>query len=148
MAKAYKRHIAKSFTWRVIGTVDTVILAWLISGNPYTGLQIGFAEVVTKMFLYYIHERIWFKFRSGVLDEDSKTRHLMKTFTWRLVGTLDTMVLAWAISGNPMIGLKVGGAEVITKMILYYFHERVWYNIDFGLRSRSQFRHEGQSIKK
>lgn len=148
MAKSYKRHIAKSVTWRLIGTLDTILLAWLISGDPYTGLQIGFAEVITKMLLYYFHERIWFKFRSGIIDEDSKTRHLAKTLTWRVVGTLDTMILAWLISGNPIIGLKVGGAEVVTKMILYYFHERVWYKINFGLKHRGHLRHERHSIKK
>lgn len=137
MAKSYKRHIAKSITWRFIGTLDTILLAWLISGDPYTGLQIGFAEIVTKMLLYYLHERVWFKIRAGITKNgDSKKRHLAKTITWRVVGTLDTMVLAWVISGNPMVGLKVGGAEVVTKMILYYLHERVWYKIDFGLKQR------------
>ncbi len=54
-------------------------------------------------------------------------RHLMKTLTWRAVGTVDTMVLAWIITGNPITGLKIGGMEIITKMILYFFHERAWY---------------------
>jgi len=135
--KSYKRHIAKSITWRVIGTLDTILLSWLISGDAYTGLKIGFAEVVTKMFFYYIHERIWFKVRAGVTKNgDSKKRHIAKTVTWRVVGTIDTMILAWFISGDPMIGLQVGGAEVVTKMILYYFHERAWYKIDFGLEKR------------
>ncbi|WP_081210018.1 DUF2061 domain-containing protein [Salegentibacter sediminis] len=137
MAKSYKRHIAKSVTWRIIGTLDTMLLAWLISGNPLTGLKIGAAEVVTKMFLYYLHERVWFRIRAGITKNgDSKKRHLAKTVTWRLVGTLDTMILAWAISGDPMVGLQVGGAEVVTKMILYYLHERAWYKIDYGLKQR------------
>lgn len=63
----------------------------------------------------------------------SRKRHILKTLTWRIVGTIDTMVLAWVITGNPMTGLKVGGAEVITKMILYYLHERVWYRSKFGI---------------
>lgn len=60
-------------------------------------------------------------------------RHILKTITWRIVGTLDTMVLAWVITGNPLTGLKVGGAEVVTKMILYYLHERAWYRSKFGI---------------
>ncbi|GGW87114.1 DUF2061 domain-containing protein [Salegentibacter mishustinae] len=137
MAKSYKRHIAKSITWRIIGTADTILLAWLISGDPLTGLQIGFAEVVTKMLLYYLHERVWFRIRAGITKNgDSKKRHIAKTITWRVVGTIDTMVLAWVISGDPMVGLQVGGAEVVTKMILYYLHERGWYKIDYGLKQR------------
>lgn len=136
--KTYKRHIAKAVTWRIVGTVDTILLAWLISGNPYTGLKVGFAEVITKMVLYYLHERAWFKVKLGVKKngDDSKKRHLAKTFSWRAIGTLDTMILAWLISGNPLTGFKIGVAEVITKMILYYLHERTWYKIDFGLPER------------
>lgn len=137
MGKAYKRHIAKSITWRIVGTIDTILLAWLVTGNPVTGLQIGFAEVVTKMFLYYFHERIWFNVKAGVTKNgDSRKRHLAKTITWRIVGTIDTMILAWIISGDPIVGLQVGMAEVITKMVLYYFHERIWYKMDFGLVER------------
>lgn len=145
MGKSYKRHIAKSITWRIIGTADTILLAWLISGDPLTGLQIGFAEVVTKMLFYYLHERVWFKIRAGITKNgDSKKRHIAKTVTWRIVGTLDTMILAWIISGNPVVGLKVGGAEVVTKMILYYFHERGWYKIDYGLEKRKERKRELQ----
>lgn len=69
---------------------------------------------------------------------DSRKRHLAKTITWRFVGTIDTMILAWVISGNPMTGFKIGAAEVVTKMILYYFHERAWYKINFGLDRRNE----------
>tara|TARA_Y100000588_G_scaffold391865_1_gene501800 strand:+ start:1020 stop:1874 length:855 start_codon:yes stop_codon:yes gene_type:complete len=69
---------------------------------------------------------------------DSRARHLAKTVTWRVVGTIDTMILAWLISGNPMTGFKIGAAEVVTKMILYYVHERAWYRINFGLDRRNE----------
>lgn len=127
-----KRHIAKAITWRIVGTIDTILLSWFISGNPFTGLKIGFAEVATKMLLYYLHERAWFK----VTMAESNKRHILKTITWRVVGTIDTMILAWVISGDPMVGLKVGFTEVITKMLLYYFHEKIWYKINFGIENR------------
>ena len=135
---SHKRHIAKTITWRIVGTIDTFFLAWLISGNPTTGLKIGLAEVITKMFLYYFHERAWFKInlsKEGQILE-SRKRHIAKTFTWRLIGTIDTMLLAWIISGDPLTGLKIGFAEVVTKMFLYYFHERAWYKINYGLSNR------------
>jgi len=137
---SYKRHIAKTITWRFIGTIDTIILSWIITGDPYAGLKIGFAEVTTKSILYYMHERLWYKInlsKEGVILE-SRKRHLAKTVTWRLVGTLDTMTLAWLISGDPMAALKIGFAEVITKMVLYYFHERVWYKVNYGLPNRNK----------
>ena len=134
----YKRHLAKTITWRAVGTLDTIILSWLITGNPFTGLKIGFSEVVTKMILYYFHERIWF--RIGI--SESKKRHLLKTISWRAIGTLDTILLSWVISGNPITGLKIGFLEVITKMVLYYLHERAWYKINFGLERRKRIRNE------
>ena len=63
----------------------------------------------------------------------SKKRHIAKTLTWRIIGTIDTMALGWLISGDPMIGLKVGALELFTKMLLYYFHERAWYKSKFGI---------------
>lgn len=136
--QSHKRHLVKALTWRIIGTLDTMLLTWWISGNPLMGMKVGLAEILTKIVLYYIHERIWYKVnvsKTGVLLE-SRKRHLAKTVTWRMVGTLDTMLLAWWISGNPVIGLQVGLAEIITKMVLYYFHERIWFRIDFGLSKR------------
>lgn len=70
----------------------------------------------------------------------SHKRHILKTITWRIVGTIDTIFLGWLISGDPTIGLSVGGAELATKMILYYLHERVWYNIDFGIKRKNENR--------
>jgi uncharacterized membrane protein len=66
--------------------------------------------------------------------EVSVKRHLMKTITWRVVGTLDTMILGWLISGDFKIGVTIGGFEVITKMILYFLHERLWYKYNFGFK--------------
>jgi uncharacterized membrane protein len=135
--RSKKRHLLKTISWRIVGTLDTIILSWIISGNPLTGFKIGIAEVITKMVLYYFHERAWFKInltKDGQMLE-SRKRHIAKTFTWRLVGTMDTMLLAWIISGDPMIGLKIGFAEVITKMLLYYLHERAWYRVNYGVEN-------------
>jgi uncharacterized membrane protein len=64
----------------------------------------------------------------------SYKRHIAKTITWRIVGTLDTMILGWIVTGDLKLGLAIGGFEVITKMLLYYLHERAWYKyIKFGL---------------
>jgi uncharacterized membrane protein len=62
MGKDHLRHIVKTVTWRVIGTIDTILLGWLITGNPATGLKIGGLELFTKMLLYYLHERFWYKY--------------------------------------------------------------------------------------
>jgi len=63
----------------------------------------------------------------------SVKRHILKTITWRIVGTIDTMILGWLISGDLKIGLTIGSFEVVTKMILYFLHERAWYKFNFGI---------------
>lgn len=69
----------------------------------------------------------------------SRKRHILKTITWRIVGTLDTMILSWIITGSLKIGMAIGGVEVITKMVLYYFHERAWYNFsNYGLKNKNE----------
>ena len=72
------------------------------------------------------------------MGDPSRKRHIAKTITWRIVGTIDTMFLGWIISGDPLIGVKIGGLELTTKMILYYAHERVWFKLDYGLPHRKK----------
>ena len=54
-----KRSIAKSVSWRIVGTLDTVLISWIITGTLSLAFSIGMVELVTKMVLYFFHERIW-----------------------------------------------------------------------------------------
>ena len=94
--KFSRRHVLKTITWRAIGSLDTLLISWFITGNLSIGIQIGITEVITKMILYYIHERLWFKSKI----ESANKRHILKTFSWRTIGTIDTFVLAWIFSCN------------------------------------------------
>ncbi|HET8887031.1 MAG TPA: DUF2061 domain-containing protein [Salinimicrobium sp.] len=49
-------------------------LAWIVTGNPLTGLKIGMTEVFTKMLLYYLHERVWYKIDYGIPNRDSRKK--------------------------------------------------------------------------
>ena len=67
----------------------------------------------------------------------SYKRHFAKTISWRIIGTLDTILLSGIITGSWEIGLTIGGLEVVTKSILYFFHERAWYKFSkFGLKPK------------
>ena len=65
----------------------------------------------------------------------TKLRSILKTISWRIVGTLDTMFLGWIITGSPLIGLKIGALELFTKMVLYYLHERLWLQSKYGTKN-------------
>lgn len=127
-----KRHLAKSFTWRFIGSFDTFLVSWLFIGDLNQGLKLTLITTFTKFIWYYIHERLWFK--SNIID--SNKRHIFKTFSWRIIGTTDTVLFGWLISGNPLTSLKIGGIETVSKMLLYFGHEKIWYKFNFGLDKR------------
>lgn len=54
---------------------------------------------------------------------------LIKTISWRIIGTLDTILLSWIVTGETTIALTIGGVELFTKMMLYYIHEKIWVKI-------------------
>lgn len=59
-------------------------------------------------------------------------RSAVKAVSWRAVGTIDTMVISFIITGNVVMAISIGSIEIVTKMLLYYFHERAWGRIGFG----------------
>ena len=132
--KISKRHLAKTISWRTIGTLDTVLISYFVTGEISYGIKIGAFEIISKMLLYYFHERLWF--RSKI--KNSNKRHILKTFSWRFIGTLDTFTISWIITGNLFAGVKIGLIETISKMILYFCHEKLWYRINFGLNRRNK----------
>ena len=134
--KISKRHLAKSISWRFIGTVDTFVFSWIITGDISEGLNLSGITTITKLIWYYIHERFWF---NSTITNSNK-RHLIKTFSWRGIGTIDTILFGWLITGNPLTGLKIGGIEMLSKMLLYYGHEKLWYKINYGLDQRNRLK--------
>ena len=61
-------------------------------------------------------------------------RHLMKTVSYRVIGTLVTMLMAYVLTGEVVVAALFGGVEVCVKMLLYFLHERVWYKfIKYGV---------------
>lgn len=59
------RSVVKAISWRIIGTMDTIGISWLLTGEVRTALAIGSVELITKMALYVGHERIWNKINFG-----------------------------------------------------------------------------------
>lgn len=133
--------LTKGVTWRIVGTMDTIFLSYIFTGSIGNSLKIGITEVFTKIFLFYLHERVWFRINWGIVKdkiqqntslqevrEETKLRSAIKGISWRIIGTLDTIILATLWTGDYSKALKIGFTEVITKVILFYFHERIWMN--------------------
>ena len=89
------------------------------------------------MILYYLHERVWF---NNIYVLKSRTRHVLKSFSWRFIGTIDTIMISGFVLDNFKSGGKIGIIETFTKVLLYYIHERLWYRINYGLSQRNRKR--------
>ncbi len=132
MIRFNKRHIVKSFSWRFIAFFDTLLLSSFFSGNINFASKIVLFEFFSKIIMYYLHERVWYKSNF----KNKKLRHLIKTFTWRILGSIDTFIIGTLIIGDSIIALSISSFEIFSKLILYYVHEKIWYKSNFGLYKR------------
>ncbi len=63
---------------------------------------------------------------------ETHARSLAKAVSWRATGSLDTFIVAFVITRSPKIAVSVALTEVITKVLIYYFHERAWALVPWG----------------
>ncbi len=81
-----------------------------------------------------ILEQILEKKRNFKEDKLTETpsRSVVKSISWRILGTLDTFLISWIVTGETSVALSIGSIELITKMVLYFFHERIWNTVKWG----------------
>ena len=65
----------------------------------------------------------------GLKKRSDQKISLYKTISWRIIGTIDTMIISYILTGKLDVAMSIGGIEVISKMVLYYIHERTWLKI-------------------
>jgi uncharacterized membrane protein len=63
---------------------------------------------------------------------EAHSRSLIKAVSWRLLGSMDTFVISFFITGKLTFALSIASVETFTKIALYYFHERMWAMVPFG----------------
>jgi uncharacterized membrane protein len=66
---------------------------------------------------------------------DTHSRSFAKALSWRMTGTIDTMVISLVVTGSVKLAATIGLTEVVTKSLLYYLHERAWLKIHYGRRT-------------
>ncbi|MFB3905535.1 MAG: DUF2061 domain-containing protein [Acidobacteriota bacterium] len=65
MSERVHRSIVKSISWRLTGTLDTILISYLITRQAKFAFSIGCVELFTKCLLYFLHERAWNRVRFG-----------------------------------------------------------------------------------
>ena len=126
MADSHARSVAKAVSWRTVGTVDTFAISWLITGTAALAGGIAATEVVTKVVLFYLHERAWNLVRWGRGRADAHRRSVAKAASWRSLATVDTFLISWLITGRAATAGGIAATELLTKVVLFYLHERGW----------------------
>ena len=126
MRKVIKRTLVKTVIWRLIGSMDTFVVSYIVTGTFETALKIGGIGLFTKMIMYFIHELIWSKRKKKGL---TVKRSFFKTLTWRMIGSLDTFIISLFIVENAVTAATIGGIGFFTKSTLYFLHERAWSKI-------------------
>jgi uncharacterized membrane protein len=131
------RSIVKGVSWRIIATSDTFLVVVLITClfgecSFENALKIGGIEFIFKLLIYYTHERIWQKIIKT--KSVSKKQSFNKTISWRVLATTTTFIISGTVLKEfNEVALFIALLELISKFILYYFHERIWLKIPLGL---------------
>ena len=66
---------------------------------------------------------------------DTHSRSFAKALSWRVTGTIDTMIISLVVTGSLKLAATICLTEVVTKSLLYYFHERAWLKIPYGRKT-------------
>ena len=127
--QSHARALAKAVTWRAVGAADTFLWSWVVTGEPGSAGAIASLETLTKIFLYYLHERVWRLVRWA---PSARTRSLLKAVSWRVIGSTDTFILSLLVTGNAKHAASIVSIEALTKIGLYYLHERAWRQVPWG----------------
>ncbi len=124
------RALVKTISWRVIASALTIAIIYSLSRDILAAVSIVGVEFFTKMLMYWTHEKGW-----GFINKPpkgSKLRSLIKTASWRVIASLDTLILVLLVTKEPVWAGSAALIESIAKTIGYYFHERAW-NLGYKL---------------
>lgn len=59
--------------------------------------------------------------------ENSLKRHILKTISYRILGTLTTVIIAYSLGASLKVSSMLGVGELVLKPVIYFLHERIWY---------------------
>lgn len=113
-----KRHLAKTVSYRIISTLIGFFAMWWATGDIRFGTAFGFMELIFKPFLYYAHERVWYKwFKFGLVEEKkSKSKKVQ-------LNEIETKVLD-EVQPEPIIKEPVQTPPTTGKKVLNYSSNR------------------------
>lgn len=73
------------------------------------------------------------------MSNEQRQRSILKALSYRLTGSLLTMTAAYFLTGEFLVAASIGGIEIVSKLLLYYWHERVWDKICYGKKKAPEY---------
>ena len=114
---------------------DVVIWMDTITEGRFKDTNRLFEKPTTATYCVTDWTDLWVKTIANDLTQtpsDTHVRSLVKAISWRTLGTVDTFILSWLITGEAQVALVISGVEVFTKLFLYWAHERAWNRVKWG----------------
>jgi uncharacterized membrane protein len=63
---------------------------------------------------------------------EAHSRSFLKAVSWRLLGSIDTFVISYFVTGKLVFAASIASVETFTKIVLFYFHEQAWARVPWG----------------
>lgn len=113
------------------------ILVWMdtITEGRFADTNKMFTPPINVDYHVLSWEDNWVRFIAEDLTKnksDSHVRSLVKAISWRIIGTTETFLISWAITGKLQTAGGIAGLQAIVSTLLYWYHERVWLTIKWG----------------
>jgi uncharacterized membrane protein len=117
--------------WRLITNGSEMLVSdIIINGHTYTTMdwmeEIGEYKWHVSCEGYVCIENN-IAYVTTVKEDAVMTRHILKTFSYRILGTLTTVIVAYSLGASIELSSLLGVGELLLKPVIYFFHERVWY---------------------
>ncbi len=136
------RSFLKAISWRLIGSITVVIISYLYTGAIDLSLSIGFIDIFSNIFLYFLHERTWNFFDWGQSKKnhkytrDSTNRSIIKALTWRITASSYLVAVIYLLGEELNTSLVIAITDALVNIVEYYFHERAWNRVEWGTETR------------
>ena len=78
--------------------------------------------------------------------EETRSRTIVKSISWRVIATATTMAAAYIITGEVAVALGIGVIEATAKLLFYYLHERSWAHVSWGIVSKMKHKKMSQLL--
>jgi len=66
------------------------------------------------------------------MTKDIRIRSIIKALSWRLFATITTIIIVFVFTGEITVAVEIGAVEVVSKLLIYYIHERIWSKVSWG----------------